>query len=74
MAETKKRRTQVEAIDALTAELRLANTLSALALGPSAWEHDTATKATTPKAVARLQQRNALRAEVRAALGIKEES
>ncbi|WP_194385332.1 hypothetical protein [Microbacterium luteum] len=68
------RRTQVQAIDELTEQLRVANTLQALALGPSAWEHDTSTRATTPTAVARLHQRNALRAEVRAALGIKEES
>lgn len=72
MAATVGRRTQVEALDALTAEVRLANQIAVLGLGVSALEHDEGKRATSDVAKARIAQRNALRAEVRAALGIEE--
>jgi hypothetical protein len=64
----------VDALDDLTAELRLANRLRLLSLPASALEHDKGTKATTNVTRARVARQNVLRAEVRAALGIEEES
>lgn len=72
MASTTKGPRIVDLLAEIARELRLANRLRALAQGPSAWEHDTTTKATTPTAIARRDQRNALRVEVRAGLGIEE--
>ncbi len=68
------RRTQVEAIDALTAELRTANRLKALELGAKAWKHDEGRIVTSPSAIADLNARNGLREQVRAALDIEEQS
>ncbi|MFD4957121.1 hypothetical protein [Microbacterium sp. NPDC058389] len=57
----------------LVAELRLANRLRALSLGTSALEHDAGPRSTTDAARARLDRRNALRADVRQALGLDDE-
>ncbi|WP_137843833.1 hypothetical protein [Microbacterium sp. 2FI] len=62
----------VDALDDLIAELRLANRLRALELGPAALEHDDGKRATTDTAKRRVAQRNQLRAEVRTALGMGE--
>lgn len=68
-----KRRTQVEAIDDLVAELRIANALAALALGASALEHDTkGEQSPTASTAARAVTRNALRKVARQGLGIEE--
>lgn len=66
----KPRRTQVEAIDALTEQIRISNVLAALAQGPSAWEQDT--KPTTSEVTrARTAVRNTLRADIARSLGIE---
>lgn len=74
MARSEGRRTIVDALDGLTAELRLANRLRLLSLPASVLEHDKGTKATTAVTRARVARQNVLRAEVRAALGIEEGS
>ncbi len=66
---TNSRRTQVDAIDDLTAQLRLANQIAVLAMGATALEHETKF---TDASKARVDRRNALRAAVRAGLGIEE--
>ncbi|MDQ1174197.1 uncharacterized protein YaiI (UPF0178 family) [Microbacterium testaceum] len=67
MAAAKPRRTQVDAIDDLTAQIRLSNALAALALPASALEHDG--KAYTNEATQeRVNRRNAQRAVARAGL------
>lgn len=66
------RRTIVAALDDLTAQLRLSNQIAVLKAGASVLEHDTGARATTATAKARVGRRNALRAEVRAALGLEE--
>lgn len=66
------RRTQVEAIDALTAEIRTANRLKALELGTKAWKHDEGKGVTSAGALADLAARNGLRAHIRTDLGIEE--
>jgi hypothetical protein len=71
MAGSTGRRTQVEAIDALAAEIRLANQIAVLGLGVTALEHDEGKRATTDVARARVAQRNAVRAAVRAGLGLE---
>lgn len=63
------RRTQVEAIDDLIAQIRLSNQIAVLALGATALEHETKV---TDASKARVDRRNALRAAVRAGLGIEE--
>lgn len=63
------RRTQVDAIDDLTAQLRLANQIAVLSMGATALEHETKV---TDASKARVERRNALRAAVRAGLGIEE--
>lgn len=60
----------VDALVEIARELRLANRLHALQLGASVLEHDKGTRANTTEARARVARRNALRAEVRAALGL----
>lgn len=65
------RRTQVEAIDDLTAQIRLSNQIAVLGLGASALEHDGKPYA-VPATQARADRRNALRAAVRDGLGIEE--
>lgn len=62
------RRTQVEAIDDLTAQIRLSNQLTALALPVAVLRHDDKTY-TDPVTHARVDEKNRKRAEVRAALG-----
>ena len=51
-------------------ELWLANRLHALQLGATVLEHDKGDRAKTAETRARVARRNALRAEVRAALGL----
>ncbi|MFJ4038221.1 hypothetical protein ACIPVB_09040 [Microbacterium sp. NPDC090007] len=62
------RRTQVEAIDDLTAQIRLSNQLTALALPVAVLRHD-AKNYNDPAAQARADEKNRKRAEARAALG-----
>ena len=69
---TNKGRRIVDALDDLTAQLKLANQIEALSLGASALEHDAGARATTDIAKARLRRRNALRAAIRAGLNIEE--
>lgn len=70
---TKTRRI-VDALDDLTAEVRIANQIEALRLGASGLDHDEGKRATTPSAIARKDRANALRAEIRRGLGIEGES
>lgn len=72
MAEKKGRRI-VDALDDLTAELRLANRIQAMQLGTTALEHDKGARSTTGEARARVDRRNALRADIRRGLGYDEE-
>lgn len=72
MGEKRGPRRIVDALDELTAELRLANRLRALELGPASLEHDDGKRATTDVAKRRTAQRNELRAQVRAGLGMGE--
>jgi len=65
------RRTQVEAIDDLTAQLRLANHIAVLALGASALENDS-TEYKNPATQVRADRRNAVRAVVRAGIETEE--
>lgn len=65
------RRTQVDAIDDLTAQLRLANHIAVLSLGASALEHDS-TEYKNPATQIRADRRNAVRAVVRAGVHIEE--
>jgi hypothetical protein len=69
---TNKGRRIVDAIDDLTAQLRLANQIEALRLGASALDHDKGVRATTETAIARVARANGLRAEIRRGLGIEE--
>jgi hypothetical protein len=62
----------VDALDDLTAQLRLSNQIAVLRAGASLLEHDSGARASSPAAVARVAKRNALRAEVRAALELEE--
>lgn len=68
---TKPRRTQVEAIDDLTAQLKLSNQIAVLSLGASVLEHDGKAYA-NPATQKRADRRNELRAAVRAGLGVEE--
>ncbi len=63
-----KRRTQVDAIDDLTAAIRLHTELQALALPASVLKHDPRTY-TNPATQAAVDEKNERRAVVRAALG-----
>lgn len=65
---TNTRRTQVEAIDDLTAQIRLSNQITALALPSAVLKHDDKTY-TNPVTQAAVDEKNRRRAEVRAALG-----
>ncbi|UGS27601.1 hypothetical protein K8F61_05275 [Microbacterium resistens] len=69
---TKTARRIVDAIDDLTAELRLANQIEALRLGASGLDHDKGDRAKTDATRARVARMNALRADIRARLGIEE--
>lgn len=70
MGEKKVARRIVDAVDDLTAQLRLGNQIQALRLGASALEHDDAKRATTDAARARVGRMNRLRAGIRAGLGL----
>jgi hypothetical protein len=67
------RRTQVEALDDLRAEIRLQNILTVLSMGVTALEHDDGKRATSPEAIRRKDERNVLRAEARDLLGMSGE-
>ena len=67
----KKGRRIVDAIDDMTAQLRLSNQLTALRLGASALDHDPGNRATTDVARERVARMNRLRAEIRAGLGLE---
>lgn len=60
----------VDLLAELVAELRLANRIQALQLGTTALEHDKGARTTTGEARARVDRRNALRAEIREGLGL----
>jgi len=62
------RRTQVEAIDDLTAQIRLSNQLTALALPAAVLKHD-GKEYSNPTTKAAVDDKNRRRADVRAALG-----
>lgn len=70
---TNKGRRIVDALDDLTAEVRLANQIEALRLGASALDHDKGVRVTNDTSKARVQRMNMLRAGIRAGLGIEEE-
>ncbi len=67
----KKARRIVDAIDDMTAQLRLRNQLAALQLGASALDHDPGNRATTDVARERVARMNRLRAEIRAGLELE---
>ncbi len=67
---TKPRRTQVEAIDALAAEVRTSNLIAVLALGTSALDHVDVSKLKQPATVARQERLNVARAGIREGLGL----
>lgn len=71
MGTNTKARRIVDAIDDLTAELRLANQIEALRLGGAALDHDKGDRAKTEVAKARVARQNTLRAEIRAGLEIE---
>jgi hypothetical protein len=73
MGTNTKTRRIVDALDDLTAQLRLANQIAALGLGAAALENDAGARTTTDTAKARLQRRNELRADIRAGLGLEGE-
>lgn len=64
------RRTQVEAIDDLTAELRLSNQIAVLGLGAPALDDVEPTAKASEATVRRQGRLNVLRAEIRRGLGI----
>jgi hypothetical protein len=66
----KRGRRIVDAIDDMTAQLRMSNQIAALRLGAAAMEHDEAKRATTDVAKARVARMNRLRADIRAGLGL----
>jgi hypothetical protein len=66
------KRTQVQAIDDLTEQIRISNLLAAVALPATALAHDPGTRAQTAAAKANVARRNAIRAELRTALGTEE--
>lgn len=68
---TKTRRI-VDAIDDLTAQLKLRNQIEALRLGASALDIDEGKRATTPNALARVARANKLRGRIRAELDLEE--
>lgn len=63
----------VDVLADIARELRLSNQLAALRLGSTELEHDKGVRATTPTTLARVARKNALRAEVRSALGLEDE-
>lgn len=74
MSSRKPDRRIVDALDDLTAQLKLSNQIAVLKAGASVLEHDSSSRATTPNAIARVARRNALRADVRTALGLEDAS
>lgn len=73
MATRKPERRIVDALDDLTAQLRVSNQIAALKAGASVLQHDVGARASTPTAKARTARRNEVRAEVRAALGLDDQ-
>lgn len=69
---TNKGRRIVDALDDLTAQLKLRNQIEALRGGASFLDHDKGARATTDTAKARVQRQNTLRAAIRAGLGLEE--
>lgn len=67
----RKARRIVDAIDDMTAQLRLSNQLAALQLGASALDHDPGSRATTDVARERVSRMNRLRAGIRVGLGLE---
>lgn len=74
MATASRGRRVIDAVDEVVAELRLANQIEALKLGASALDHTDEKRAQTDVSRARVRRMNALRAAVRAGLGIEGES
>lgn len=79
MATSPKGRRLVDAVDdatvvlqAILAELRLANQLDALKLGASPLDHDPGDRAKTDTSRARIARQNRLRATIRQGLGLEE--
>ncbi|WP_114587768.1 hypothetical protein [Microbacterium arborescens] len=68
------KRTQVQAIDDLTEQLRISNLLAAVALPATALAHDPGTRAQTAAAKANVARRNAIRAQLREALDAEDAS
>jgi hypothetical protein len=64
----------IDAVDEVVAQLRLANQIEALRLPASAFEDGDEKAAKTDASRLRVRRMNALRAEVRAGLGIEEGS
>ena len=64
----------IDAVDEVVAQLRLANQIEALKLAASALDDVDEKKAQTDVSRRRIRRMNALRAEVRAGLGIEGES
>lgn len=64
---------QAEATLAVAAELRLANQIAALSLGVAPLDHDEdGLNSTSSRTRARTRRRNALRADIRGALGLED--
>ncbi|MBD8477596.1 hypothetical protein [Microbacterium sp. CFBP 8794] len=68
VSRAKRNRTQVEAIDDLTAQIRLSNQLTALALPAAVLRHDDK-QYSNPATKAAVEEKNRRRADVRAVLG-----
>lgn len=65
------RRTQVEALDALTAEVRAANLLTVLQSGTLLEHDEKGEQSPVAKTAERARRKNAIRAELRAHFGIE---
>ena len=70
---TNTKRRIVDALDDLTAELRLANQIEALRMGASGLDHDKGARATNDASRARVARANKLRAAIRAGIGTDED-
>lgn len=69
---TNKGRRIVDALDDLTAELRLSNQIEALRLGAAALDHDKGVRVSNDTSRARVDRMNQLRADIRAGLNLEE--
>lgn len=74
MAGTTKGPRITDVLAEIARELWLSNRMRALTLGSSVLAHDTGSRAKDDTTRARIARKNALRAEVRAELGLEEES